>query len=67
MVWNEDLTALLAQPTDSALKLHVTKASTWVGLLYEFNLLQSTFPRMLLSDLATAVDLFEVDKLVKYP
>jgi len=66
MVWNEDLTALLAQPTDSALKLHVTKASTWVGLLYEFNLLQSAFTRMLLSDQATAVDRFEVDKLLKY-
>ena len=66
MVWNEDLTELLAQPTDSALKLHVTKASTWVGLLYELNLLQSAFTRMLLSDQAKAVHRFEIDTLLKY-
>ena len=66
MVWYEDLNDLLAQPTDSALKLHVTRVSTWVGLLYEINLLQSAFTQMLLSDQATAVDLFEIDTVVKY-
>ena len=67
IVWDDDLTALLARPKDKALKLHVTKASAWVGLLYELNLLQSSFTRMLLSDQTISVELFEVGKLMKYP
>ena len=66
MVWNEDLIELLAQPADNALKLQVTKAGIWVGLLYELNMLQSAFTRMLLSDQVIAVDRFEIDTLLKY-
>ena len=67
MVWNADLTALLARPSDKALKRHVTKASAWIGLLYELNMLQSAFTRMLLSDQITAVELFEVQNVTQFP
>ena len=67
VVWNTDLTALLARPSNKALKSHATKASAWVGLLYELNMLQSAFTRMLLSDQFTAVELFEVQNVTQFP
>ena len=66
-VWNADLTALLARPSDKALKRHVTKSSAWVGLLYELNMLQSAFTRMLLTDQTSAVELFEVQNVTTFP
>jgi len=67
MVWDANLTALLARPSDKVLKRHVTRASVWVGLLYELNLLQSAFTRMLLRDQTTAVELFEVENVKTFP
>ena len=67
MAWDANLTALLARPSDKALKLRVTKASLWVGLLYELELLQSGLTRMLLSDHVNAAEIFEVESIITFP
>ena len=67
MAWEANLTALLARPSDKALKLRVTKASFWVGLLYELDLLQSGLTRMLLSDQMNAAEMFEVESIITFP
>ena len=67
VTWDTNMTALLARPSDKALKRHVMKASVWVGLLYELDLLQSAFTRMLLSDQIRAAELFEVDNVKTFP
>ena len=67
MAWNANLAALLARPSDKTLKLRVTKASFWVGLLYELELLQSSFTRMLLSDQMNAAEIFEVESIITFP
>ena len=63
--WNAELTALLEQPSDEALKGHVTKGSEWIGLLHELSMLQSAFTRMLLSDQIAAVELFEIQNVTQ--
>jgi len=67
MAWNASLDALRAQPSDKALKLRVSKASFWVGLLYELELLRAGFTRMLLSDQVNAAEMFEVESIITFP
>ena len=65
IMWNTDLAELLEQPSDMALEGHVRKASEWNELLYELNLLQSAFTRMLLHDQLNAAELFEIQNVTQ--
>ena len=66
MVWNESLQELLAKPAEGALRRQVTKASIWMILMHELQMMQSAFTRMLFSDQAIAVERFEVGTSLRY-
>ena len=66
MVWNESLQELLAKPAERDLERQITKASIWIVLMHEMQMMQFAFTRMLFSDQVIAVERFEVGTTLRH-
>ena len=65
-VWNESLRELMANPAGRDLERQVTKASIWIVLMHELQMMQSAFTRMMFSKQITAVQDFEVGTRIRH-